>query len=49
MLKKKTQLKPHMDTFAETAIANYRLSFAVQGKQTELCRFGFPFAENKQK
>jgi hypothetical protein len=37
-----------MDTFAETAIVNYRLSFADQGKQTEACRFRFPFPENKQ-
>jgi hypothetical protein len=47
-----------MGTFAETAIVDYRLSFADQGKQTsvsvcskqtEVCRFRFPFVENKRK
>jgi hypothetical protein len=28
-----------MDTLAETAIVNYRLSFADQGKQTSVFRF----------
>jgi hypothetical protein len=46
-----------MSRFAETAILYYRLSFADQGKrtfvsvcskQTEVCRFRFPFAENKR-
>ncbi len=46
--------------FAETAIVDYRLSFADQGKQTsvsisvcskrrEVCHFHFPFAANKWK
>jgi hypothetical protein len=50
-----------MGTFAETAIVDYHLSFAgtkenelpfsvsVCSKQTEVCHFRFPFAENKQK
>jgi hypothetical protein len=49
-----------MGTFAETAIVDYRLSFADQGKktsiyrfrlqqQTEVCRNRFPFASYKQK
>jgi hypothetical protein len=47
-----------MGMFAETAIIDYRLSFASQGKQTSVFRFGlqqtdfcFPFwfAANKQK
>jgi hypothetical protein len=42
-----------MVKFAETAIINYRLSFADQGKQrfyqTEICRFRLPFAEKKWK
>jgi hypothetical protein len=47
-----------MGTFAETAFVDYRVSFADQGKQTsvsvgskqtEVCRFRFPFAANKQK
>jgi hypothetical protein len=33
--------------FAETAILDYRLSFADQGKQNFL--FLFPFAANKRK
>jgi hypothetical protein len=36
-----------MGTFAETAIFDYRLSFADQRKQTS--RFPFPFAANKRK
>jgi hypothetical protein len=47
-----------MGTYAETAIVDYRLSFADQEKQTfvsicskqiEVCRFRFPFAENRRK
>jgi hypothetical protein len=49
-----------MDTFAEKAIVDYRLSFADQGKklpsfvsvyskQMEVCRFFFPFPANKRK
>jgi hypothetical protein len=50
-----------MGTFTETAIVDYRLSFADQGKsyfrfpvsvcskQTEFCCFRFPFAESKRK
>ncbi len=49
-----------MGTFAETAIIDYNLLCADQGnklpfslsvfrKQTEVCRFRFPFAENKKK
>jgi hypothetical protein len=47
-----------MGTFAETAIVNYHLSFADQGKQTsifllqqqtEVCRFCFPFEAKKWK
>jgi hypothetical protein len=45
-----------MGTFVKTAIVNYRLSFAafpfsvsVCSKQTEVCRFRFPFAANKRK
>ncbi len=47
-----------MGTFAETAIVDYRLSFVDQGKQTsvsvcskqtEVCRFRFPFVENERK
>jgi hypothetical protein len=48
-----------MGTFAETAIVDYHLSFADQGKQnsvsvfskqtTEVCHFRFPFAANKRK
>jgi hypothetical protein len=49
-----------METFAETAIVDYRLLFADQGKQTsisisdcskqtEVCHFCFPFAANKWK
>jgi hypothetical protein len=50
-----------MGTFAETSIVDYHLSFAgtkenkllfsvsVCSKQTEVCHFRFPFAENKQK
>jgi hypothetical protein len=50
-----------MCAFAETAIVDYRLSFADQGKQTsvihfrlhqtktEVFRFRFPIAANKQK
>jgi hypothetical protein len=42
-----------MGTLAETAIVNFHLSFANQGKQTyketEVCRFHFPFVANKQK
>jgi hypothetical protein len=47
-----------MSTFAETAIVNYRLSFAEQVKQMSIFCFRllqtngslpFPFAENKQK
>jgi hypothetical protein len=36
-----------MGTFAETAIVDYRLSFANQGKQTSV--FRFLFVENKRK
>jgi hypothetical protein len=47
-------------TFAETAIVDYRLSFADQGKQASVFRFllqqtdgsllfRFPFAESKRK
>jgi hypothetical protein len=47
-----------MGTFAETAIVDFRLSFASQGKQTSVFRFHlqqtnrslpfpFPFAANK--
>jgi hypothetical protein len=35
-----------MGTFAETAIVDYRLSFADQGKQTSVFRFA---ASNKRK
>jgi hypothetical protein len=49
-----------MGTFSETAIVDYCLSFADHQKQTyvchfrlqqtkEVCRFRFPFAENKRK
>jgi hypothetical protein len=49
-----------MGTSTEIAIVEYCLSFADQGKhlsvfvsicskQMEVCRFLFPFAENKQK
>jgi hypothetical protein len=49
-----------MGTFAKTAIVDYHLSFANQGKQTlfsvsvgskqtEVCHFRFPFAANKWK
>jgi hypothetical protein len=49
-----------MGTLAGTVIIDYRLSFADQGKQTtnpvsicikqtEVYRFCFPFAANKQK
>jgi hypothetical protein len=37
-----------MDTFAETEIVRYHLSFADLGKQINV-RFPFPFAANKQK
>jgi hypothetical protein len=33
-----------MNTFAETAIVDYRLPFAHQGKQTSVFRFCFPFS-----
>jgi hypothetical protein len=36
-----------MGTFAETAIIDYRLSFAIQGKQTSA--FRFHFTANKRK
>jgi hypothetical protein len=32
-----------MGTFAETAIVDYRLSFAAQGKKTSVLRFPFLF------
>jgi hypothetical protein len=38
-----------MGTFAETAIVDYCLSFADQGKQTSDFRFLFLFAANKWK
>jgi hypothetical protein len=49
-----------MGTFTETAVVDYRLMFADQGKQTsvfrfrsndqmEACRFPFLFAANKLK
>jgi hypothetical protein len=47
-----------MGMFAETAIVDYRLSFADQeirlpfsfaAKKTEACRFRLPFAANKRK
>jgi hypothetical protein len=38
-----------MGTFAETAIVDYCLSFANQGKQTSDFRFLFLFAANKWK
>jgi hypothetical protein len=49
-----------MGMFAETAVVDYRLSFADQGKKfpfsasvcrihTEVSRFRFPFAANKWK
>jgi hypothetical protein len=45
-----------MGTFAETAIIDYRLSFADQGKQTSAFHLQqtsgilpFPFSENKKK
>jgi predicted acetyltransferase len=47
-----------MGTFAETAIIDYHLSFADQGKQTSVLNFSFqqlyrrlsfPFAANKWK
>jgi hypothetical protein len=36
-----------MGTFAETANVDYRLSFAIQGKQISV--FHFRFAEKKRK
>jgi hypothetical protein len=40
-----------MGTFVKTAVVDYRLSFADQGKQTSVCSkngsLSFPFAENK--
>jgi hypothetical protein len=55
---KPTRIDEHV--FAETAILDYSLSRADQGKklpfpvsvcskQTEVCRFHFPFAANKRK
>jgi hypothetical protein len=47
-----------MGTFAETAIVDYRLEFAEQGKQTflsvcnkqtEVCRFRFPSVDEENK
>jgi hypothetical protein len=38
-----------MDTFAETEIVDYSLSFADQGKQTSIFGFRFALAENKKK
>jgi hypothetical protein len=38
-----------MGTFPNTAIVDYRLSFAAQRKQTSVYHFRFPSAPNKQK
>ncbi len=38
-----------MGKFAETAIVDYRLSYANQGKQTSIFRFRFLFVADKRK